>query len=189
MEPDKVRSKEAGEDLLPPGEVAEDLERREGDVVEIPDLGIRQALPEHLREEHQVVVVDPDGVVGPGHLHHGVAELLVHPLVDLPRLRIVVCMEVEVVEERPEGVVAEPVVVVLDVIRGEEDRVALLFCEHPDNPIFLFFLILPDVYARPADPEALVGLVERANSRGKTADAPLQVEVAVLAGNTDRKPV
>jgi archaeosine-15-forming tRNA-guanine transglycosylase len=129
-------------------------------VVEVADLRIGQAFAEHLRQEHQVVVVNPDDVVGPGHLHHGIAEPLVHPLIDLPRLRVVVCREVEVVEERPEGVVAEPVVVVLDIVRGEKDRVALLFSEQIDDPVFLLFLLPLDVHAGPADPETLVGLVK-----------------------------
>ena len=189
MEPNEVCSKEAGEDLSSPGQVPEDFERGKGDVVEVTDLGIGKTFPEHLREEHQVVVVDPDGVVGPGHLHHGVAELLVHPLVNLPCLGVVLCIEVEVVEERPESIVAEPVVVVPDVVRGEEDRVALLLSEHLGDPVSLFILLLLDVHAGPADPEAFVGFVKRTDSGGKAADAPLEMEIAVFAGYADRKPV
>ncbi len=126
MKADEVSAEETGEDLLSPGQVPEYLVRREGDVVEIADLCIGQALPEHLGQEHQVIVVNPDDVAGLDHFHHGVAELLVHPLINVPCLRVVVHEVVEVVEERPEGVVAESVVVVLDVVRREKDRVALL---------------------------------------------------------------
>ena len=158
-------------------------------MVEVADLRVGQALPEHLGQEHQMVVVNPDDVIGPGHLHHGIAELLVYPLVDVPCLLVVVCVVIEVVEERPERVIAEPVIVVFDVVRGEEDRVALFPLERLDDPVFLLFLLSLNVHTRPADPEALVGFIKRADSGGKTADTPLQAEVAVLAGDADRKPV
>ena len=157
---DEVGPEHSFEKLFPPGQVSEDFKRREGDVMEVADLGIGQALPEHLRKEHQVIVVDPDDVVRSGHFHHGITELLVHPLVDVPRLLVVVCEEAEVVKDRPEGVVAEPIIIVFDVIGGEEDRVALLFSERLDDLLPLFILLLLNVHTRPANPDALVGFVE-----------------------------
>ncbi len=77
---------------------------------------------QHRRHQHQVEVVDPDSRVWPRVLEDRVGEALVDAHVVLPGLGRDAEPVREVVEERPEGVVADPAVEVLLLVRGEEDR-------------------------------------------------------------------
>ena len=65
--------------------------------------------------------MDPHDVAGPGDLQNGFGEQAVYPLVGGPGVRAVVHEIGEVVEQGPEGVVAEAFVESLGVLGGEED--------------------------------------------------------------------
>ena len=58
----------------------------------------------------------PDHVIGPGNSGDYVGESCVHSLVSLPRTFAVFRIEREVVEEGPDGLVADTVVVGLDIL-------------------------------------------------------------------------
>jgi hypothetical protein len=73
-----------------------------------------------------VIVVYPDDVIGFGDACHHVGEGRVHSLIGLPRLLAVFGIEREVVKERPDGLVAETVVVGFDILLRDGDRVATL---------------------------------------------------------------
>ena len=78
---------------------------------EEPDFGIGQLLPYQLGKEHQVIVVYPDFVIRSRDLHNPITKDFVHPLVGIPAGEIIDDVLREVVEERPDGPVAEPSVV------------------------------------------------------------------------------
>ena len=84
LEPNEIRTGEPLQDLFPLGQTPEHLAAGERDVQREPDLGGGQHVPDHLRNQHQMVVVDPDGVALLVDLHDRVCELLVHVLVELP---------------------------------------------------------------------------------------------------------
>ena len=58
-------------------EQSKHFEGREGDVEEEADAGIGKPVADQLGEEEQLVVVDPDDVVGTSVLEDGVGEALV----------------------------------------------------------------------------------------------------------------
>ena len=60
LEGNQIRGKEATQEALPDGEAAEDLRRRKGYVEEESNRGIGECLANHLRDQHQVVVVHPN---------------------------------------------------------------------------------------------------------------------------------
>ena len=60
LKADEVGAEEAFDDLAAPRQAGEQLPRRERDVEEEPDRGVRSELADHLRDELQLVVVDPD---------------------------------------------------------------------------------------------------------------------------------
>ena len=61
LEAHQVRAQQAVDDRAAPRELGEDFRRRERDVVEEPDLQVRPGLPEHLRDQLELVVLHPDG--------------------------------------------------------------------------------------------------------------------------------
>ena len=63
LEADEVRAEQALEDLPAPGELLEQLGRRERDVQEEADPQVRAQLAEHLRHQLHLVVLHPDGGV------------------------------------------------------------------------------------------------------------------------------
>ena len=60
LEADEIGSEHALEQLGADGKTSEDLRGREGDVHEEADASIREGRTNHVRDEHQMVVVHPD---------------------------------------------------------------------------------------------------------------------------------
>ena len=121
LEADDVGAEEALDDLGAPRQLREDAVCRERNVVEETDREVGSELAQHLGHELQLVVLHPDRAVGRGHRGGALREALVDPHVGLPPLAVVRGRRDHVVVERPEGVVRESLVVVLDVVGAERD--------------------------------------------------------------------
>ncbi len=118
LEAHVVGSEHAAQELLPRREQSVHLRRRERRVQEESDREPWVALPQHRGDEHEVEVVDPHTALGTAVRDDRVGEALVDLDVALPRLGSDPQPVREVVEERPERVVADlPVEVVLLVAR------------------------------------------------------------------------
>ena len=121
LQPDHVGTEDPAEDLLPPRQPHEQLLRREGDVQEEADAQVRPALPEHGRDQLQVVVVHPDdGALARG-AGGGFGEALVHAHVQVPPFELERGSADGVVVQGPERVVGEPVVVPGDLVGRERN--------------------------------------------------------------------
>ena len=116
METDQVGPDDPLQQLAPPGQQPEELVRWEGNVQKEANLRVGQLLADHAGQQHQLIVVDPDAVVWFDYLEQGVAEAPVDPHVGLPEILVVYRVVGEIVEQRPDGVVREAVVVVLQVV-------------------------------------------------------------------------
>mmetsp|Transcript_26207 Transcript_26207/g.84639 ORF Transcript_26207/g.84639 Transcript_26207/m.84639 type:complete len:201 (-) Transcript_26207:748-1350(-) len=88
LKPDEVGGEHAPQDLLAQRKRDVDLRRREGRVQKPADLHLGLGLAEHLRQQRQVVVVDPDEVVvcACGDGQHNVAEVPVQGRITVPSL-------------------------------------------------------------------------------------------------------
>ena len=82
--PIEVGAEQALEELVAPRQDAEHLRGRERDVQEEADARLGQALAQHRRHEHELVVVHPDQVAGLILRDDGIGEPLVHAAVDVP---------------------------------------------------------------------------------------------------------
>jgi hypothetical protein len=91
-------------------------------VVEVPDAQVGTQLPEHLRDQLELVVVDPHGRALCGLVRGRLREAPVHLLVRVPPLAVERRGLDDVVVERPEGVVGEALVELLQVVLGQHDR-------------------------------------------------------------------
>src|SRR5205814_6450099 len=90
---------------------AKDLVGGERNVQREANPDARELLLEQRRQKEELVVMYPYQVAGLGHLRDRVTEGSVDALVASPKALVVVDLGKEVMEQRPEGVVAESLVV------------------------------------------------------------------------------
>ena len=177
MEADEVGSQHAADDLVAPRQRAERLVVGEGDVQEEPDGRIRQRLAQHRRQQHEVVVLDPQRVAGARFGQHCLAEPFVHAPVGLPFFFVEACELGEPVEQRPDGRVGEALVVGFGVAVVQEHRAAIALVERRGQPGALV-VVHARIRVGPTDPEVAVLLVQGAQARGQAAHAALELEAA-----------
>ena len=183
LEADQVGAEQALEDLAAPGQLLEQLGRREGDVQEEADVEVGPELAQHLRDELELVVVHPDG----GALRRPVGGVGGEPPVDrdvgVPPLPVELRLRHHVVVERPEGGVGEPLVEALDLLGRQGDRVEL-------HAVVVERLQPALGAARPADPDAVVGPHDRLDRGDQAAGRRPPLRLAVGPGDAvDRQPV
>ena len=184
LEADVVGAEHAPEKLLARRQNAIHLRRRERHVEEEPDRQPGLPAPEHLRDEHQMEVVDPDHSVRLRLLDDRFCEPLVHLDVPRPRLGRDPNVSLEVVEERPERVVADlPVELVLLLRRQEDGHEAIPGESLPDVLLQRF----RDHGSRPPDPRRVP--LERSQRSHEPAGARLSLEPAIADRQSDRETV
>jgi hypothetical protein len=84
LEADKIGTQHAFEELLSNSQTTEDLRRRESDVEEEPNLGMRELLADHARDQEQMVVMDPNYIATFPVLNDAVCKGLVDVDIVLP---------------------------------------------------------------------------------------------------------
>ncbi len=147
LEPQQVRAEQPLHHQPPPGQLGEDLIAGKGDVVEEPDADVAALLPQHPRDQLQLVVVHPDGRARRGVGRRGLREAPVDRDEGLPPPAVELRRRDDVVVERPQRRVAEALVEVPDLRLGQAD---------PDQ-VQAIGLKRPRLGARiagPADPRA-----------------------------------
>src|SRR5712692_5753748 len=112
VESDQIGSNHAFQYIPAPScrEGAEHVIRREWGVQEETDGDVGHCFSQESWEKHEMVIVDPDSVVGPKHVHQRVSEDLVYPNVLGPvgLLKLGICGKV--MEQRPDRAVTESVI-------------------------------------------------------------------------------
>ena len=116
VEGDGIGAEEPFEQLAAPGQAREDLGRREGNVEEEANRAWRAACTQELREQHQLVVVNP---AHSRDVRVGIREALVGGAIRLPPAWLEHRLLDEPMEERPERSVGEPVVRPFDLPTGQ----------------------------------------------------------------------
>ena len=152
-------------------------------MVEESDGEIWPDLAQQLRNELQLVVLDPDHRFGRAGLRCGIREPLVDLDIAVPPLAVIAGRRDNVVVERPEGVVGKTLVVPLDLegTQSHRDDVDSVAVERAE-----FQVGLP----APADPGALVLLHDRLESRDQTAGRAAPAGGAIACDNAvDREAV
>ena len=168
LEADQVGPEQPFEDLAAPGQLLEELLRRERDVQVEADAQVRPELAQHLRDQLELVVVDPHGGALRGDLGGPVGEALVDREVGVPPLTVELRLGDHVVVDRPQGAVGEALVELLDLLGGQRHR-------HQLEAVVLERLELGLRPAGPADPDAVVGPHDRLQGADQAAGgaAPL----------------
>src|SRR6266571_6080109 len=107
VEPDQVGAEHATQEFAVPRQETEDVVRRERDVQEESDPRVGNALPDHLRHEEQLVVVNPYDVIRAERMRDFVGKALVHLAVRGPLRRRVARVRREGMEQGPQRPVRE----------------------------------------------------------------------------------
>ena len=183
LEADQVGAEQALEQLAPPGQLLEQLGRRERDVQVEADPQVRPELPQHLRHQLHLVVVHPDQRTLVGQLGGLVGEALVDLDVGVPPLAVELRLGHQVVVERPQRAVGEALVVALDVLGGHRHRVE-------GQAVVLERLEVLLGAARPAQPDPVVGAHHGLDRRHQPArGGPPRERPVRLLDPVDRQPV
>lgn len=82
------------------------------------DADARQLIPDQIRQQHQVVVVNPQDIVRPGHFQQRRGEDIVDSLVLQPEVFVVSGVGGKVMEKRPDGLIAKALVEILEIFFG-----------------------------------------------------------------------
>ena len=148
---------------------------RERHVQEEADPDVGASRPEQARDEHQLVVVDPDEVAGLGALEDGRREPLVRIAIGMPGFAIEADEGRESVQERPDRVVAVTLIEGARDLGREIDRhEAVLLLPGPEQ------LVPARCVARwriagPADPQPLGPFHDRREGGNEAAAAQVRV--------------
>jgi hypothetical protein len=162
-------------------------------VQEEADAETGRLLLEHRRKQEEVVVVDPDEVAGLGDLQYGVGEQTVDPFVGGPGVVTVIHEIGEVVEQGPEGVIAEALVEGLGVLGGEEDGKCRVLLAAAAGRLVMEFGA--DRAAGPADPDVVRwrgtawGIQVAAEAGGQAAGALGEVQLPIVLADGNREAV
>ena len=184
LEADVVGPEDAAQELLARGQQAVDLRGRERDVQEEADRQPRRPRAQHRGNEHEMEVVHPHARVGLAVLEDRLGEALVHLDVAGPRLGRDPQALREVVEERPQRVVAHLPVEVRLLLRREEDRVEVVLRE--PRPHALLPRRRHD-HSRPPDPGRIAA--NRRERGRQPAHAAVDLHLAALGRQAHRKAV
>ncbi len=123
LEADEVRAEQPAQDRVALGQLGEQLDGGEGDVVEEADPHVRALLADHPRYELQLVVVHPDRPAGAGHRRGRRGEAPIGLEIGVPPAAMELGGDDDVVVQRPQRRVGEALVIALHVLLLESHRV------------------------------------------------------------------
>ena len=132
--------------------------------------------------------MDPYHVLLVGHFQGGLAVEAVHPLIGLPHAVVEDGVLEEVVEEGPQGLVAEAVVEVLDLSLAEEHGATVHLLQVGDHLLFM----TPEFFAgqtRPAQPYSLFIPIKGAQTCGQSPGTGLIVEFSLPLAHRDGETI
>ena len=189
LEADQVVLQERAQHLRPPRQLQEDVQGRERDVQEEAHQLRGSQRPELPAHEHQVVVVHPQEVLRARAPHGDRGEAPVDLLVGLPRLGVVDRAGGQIVKERPEGPVGEPLVVELDLLLAERHGHQLVAHRPGRRRERTFDVLQLAPRAGPSDPHPAPVPQHRRESGDETPDPRPRDGPAAAPLEDDRQPV
>ncbi len=151
----EIRTEDASQQLLTPsrGQEPEHFEGRKRDVQKKADGQTRMPGPQQGGQQHQLIVLHPHAITRLDQAFQFVGEPLVALHVRLPLPGVIHGIRREVVQQRPQGLVAEPVIEIVSLVSAHENRPAAVRAHRTLTHVRLF--LGRNVSARPANPDTL----------------------------------
>src|ERR671910_2633059 len=115
------------------------------------------------RQQHQVIIVNPDDVIGPDDVFQRITKNLINLLVLFPKIRLIFGKRRKVMKQRPNGRITESEIELLHLFFAKKNRVRLKRTQRLSDE-------LPskrnlDGASRPADPKMLHAQSRRSSAR------------------------
>ena len=123
MESNHIRPQHPCEDFFPPRQLPEQIGGGKRNMQEKPNGQIGSQLPKHAGHELQLIILHPHGGIGGGNLGRGFRKLPIHPLVGVPPIAVIPGGHNQIMVQRPQGGISEPLVKLLIVRLGKTHRV------------------------------------------------------------------
>jgi len=154
MKTQQVGMKQALYDLLPPRQSPINLGRRKRRVAKPSYVAVGLGISQHFRHHHQVVVMDPNIVIVLVHLKNRCRKNRIRffvrfELASTTLVHTFIERRHNVMEKRPENVIGESVVVLIDEVVGQKHRIAILVHRLSGQEVFVLRCYLD---ARPSQP-------------------------------------
>jgi hypothetical protein len=159
------------------------------------DSGGIRFFAEHLRKQHQMIVMNPDEVIRPDNLKETFAENFIYLFVPLPVIFIIGGKGWKIMKEGPDSFIAEAVVEEVHLFIGKKDRNIFEFRFKMSRQVFA--VIFFHRHAGPSDPVVLNFLLGRGSiqveigtdSRNQTSGALLEIKFSAAAINSNRQAI
>jgi hypothetical protein len=188
VEPDEIGTKQPAQHLAAPRQNPKDFRRGKWDVQKEADAGIRQPLAQQPRQQHELIVVNPNGVVGPIFVRHGISKRLVDLPACVPPGRIHRNAIDQIVKQRPQDPIGEAAVVPVDLVPRKRDGHDCVVAELALEVRTLMGRELRQV-ARPSNPQPVRVLVMRSQAVCETSAGRRQADVIVLQARDQRQAI
>ena len=154
MKADQIGTEQPLQYFPAPGQQTVNLVGREGYMEEKANGCLWQPVAYQFGQEHKMIILHPENIILSGHTNDGIGKNLVDSLICLPQDGVILHVLWEVVKERPDGLVTESEIEIVNVFSREKHRIAPFFSQFILNLLFfaLFYLLL--FYTWPSNPEA-----------------------------------
>src|SRR6056297_2129893 len=139
METNKVRAQQSFQNFFAPRQGSEYLERGEGNMQKEANSGIGTFFTHHLRYQHQLVIMYPNGIIFVGILDDGIGKFLVYRFVGVPIVQFKFGILQKIMEQGPNGPITETVVKTINFIGIELYLGATVLFQCYSNIIFELF--------------------------------------------------
>src|SRR5918999_70683 len=179
VESNQVGPQQTLQNLTPPfsRQKTKHLKRGEWDVQEKPDRYLWPPSFEQPRQQHQVIIVNPQDVIGPYDVFQRITKDSINLLVLLPKVRLIFGKSRKIMKQRPDRRVAKSKIELLHLFFAEKHRVRLKRTERLSDQLPLERNL--DGASRPANPKMLhtqrrrspAGLHERRQTCDQAAGA------------------
>jgi hypothetical protein len=122
LEADQIVGEHRAHQPLVEGQGHDQPLRRPGDMEEEADPVAKPVLAQLHAQWDQMIIVDPDEVVGLDQRRHRAGEALVDPLIAAAEAAVIFGIVDPIVEQRPQGAVGVAVIIFVDILLLEVDR-------------------------------------------------------------------
>src|SRR4051794_31072043 len=116
---EKIRAQQASQQFLTPGQDGKDIRIRKRNMKKESNRRVRKPFPEHTRQEHQMVIMNPDPVARPELIDHSRAEPAVCFDIGVPAFGVELQPGGKTVKQGPEGLIGIPLVKLLQNVRRQ----------------------------------------------------------------------
>ncbi len=193
MESDQVGAEQTFDDLGAPRHLHEQLDRRERDVQKETDGQVGPQRAQHFRHQLQLVILHPHGPAAGGGARRSLGEPAVDHDIALPPFAVVDRLDDDVVVQRPQRGVREPLVVLGDVLGGQGHLMKCQVILDDRLVVHVDVVVAVGRQPRPADPGAAPAAQQRLQGRDqppgtafpgrRSIGKPLQIDRQSIGDN------